>query len=74
MTKEAIMPGPAFCAASAVNTKIPVPIMAPTPSMVSWKAPSERVRDRFSALAKIASSGLMRQFMSSPVFEYWRGL
>ena len=43
---------------------------SPTPSIVSWKAPSERVRDRFSALAKIASSGLMRQFMSSPVFEY----
>jgi hypothetical protein len=29
-------------AVSAVNTKIPVPMMAPTPSMVSWKAPKER--------------------------------
>ena len=42
MTKEIIMPGPAFCAASEVSTKMPVPITAPMPSMVSWKAPSER--------------------------------
>ena len=34
--------GPAFWAASAVRTKIPVPMIAPIPSMVSWKAPSER--------------------------------
>jgi hypothetical protein len=35
MTKLTIMPGPAFCAASAVRTKIPVPMTAPMPSMVS---------------------------------------
>jgi len=74
MTNEAIIPGPAFCAASAVKTKMPVPMMAPTPSIVSWNAPSERVSDRFSALAKIASSGLMRQFMSSPVLNTARTL
>ena len=35
MMNEIIMPGPAFCAASAVRTKMPVPITAPMPSMVS---------------------------------------
>jgi hypothetical protein len=29
MMKLIIMPGPAFCAAAAVRTKIPVPMMAP---------------------------------------------
>ena len=52
--------GPAFCAASAVSTKIPVPMIAPTPSMVSWKAPSERWSDFFSAVARMASSGFTR--------------
>ena len=32
---ETIMPGPAFCAAVAVSTKIPVPITAPIPSRVN---------------------------------------
>jgi len=68
MTKLSIMPGPAFCAASAVSTKIPVPIMAPTPSMVSWKAPSERWSDFFSAVARIASSGFTRpKIMDGPL-------
>ena len=39
------MPGPAFCAATAVSTKMPVPMMAPMPSMVSWNAPSWRLSD-----------------------------
>ena len=39
---ETIMPGPAFWAAVAVRTKIPVPMTAPIPSMVSWTGPSER--------------------------------
>jgi hypothetical protein len=68
MTNEANIPGPAFCAASAVNTNMPVPMMAPTPSIMSWNPPSVRESDRFSAVARMASSGLMRQFMSSPVF------
>jgi hypothetical protein len=39
---------------------------------MSWKAPSERVRDLFSALAKIASSGLMRQFIRHlPFYKDW---
>src|SRR5690349_8518183 len=42
MTKLNIIPGPAFCAASAVSTKIPVPMMAPIPSIMTWKVPSER--------------------------------
>ena len=63
MTKLSIMPGPAFCAASAVSTKMPVPMIAPMPSMVSWNAPSERCSDFFSAVARMASSGLTRPNM-----------
>ncbi len=59
------MPGPAFWAASAVSTKMPVPMMAPMPSMVSWNGPSERCSDFFSAVARIASSGLTRHIYSS---------
>src|SRR4029079_3181666 len=58
--KLTIMPGPAFWAAVAVRTKIPVPMTAPIPSKVSWKAPSERLSDFFSAVARISSSGLTR--------------
>ncbi|MCR5875478.1 hypothetical protein LRS10_15600 [Phenylobacterium sp. J426] len=57
---DIIIPGPAFWAASAVSTKMPVPMMAPMPSMVSWNAPSDRCSDFFSAVARIASSGLTR--------------
>ena len=39
MTKAIIMPGPAFWPASAVSTKMPVPMTAPMPSMVSWIRP-----------------------------------
>ena len=61
-----IMPGPAFCAASAVSTKMPVPITAPMPSRVSWNAPSERLSDFFSAVARIASSDLIRPTSALP--------
>ena len=44
MTKLSIMPGPAFCAASAVSTKMPVPMMAPMPSMVSWNGAQRAVQ------------------------------
>ena len=54
------MPGPAFCAASAVSTKMPVPMTAPMPSIVSWNAPSDRCSDFFSAVAKMASRGFTR--------------
>src|SRR3954471_12291033 len=60
MTKLIIIAGPAFWAASAVRTKIPVPMTAPMPSSVSWKAPSERCRPFFSAVARIASSDFTR--------------
>ena len=74
MMNDTIMPGPAFWAASAVSTKMPVPMMAPMPIMVSWKAPSERLRLFFSAVARISSSGLMRRPMSVPPQERFRRL
>jgi hypothetical protein len=61
MTKATIMAGPAFWPASAVRTKIPVPMMAPMPSIVSWNAPSCRTSDFFSAVSRIFSSGFTRQ-------------
>src|SRR5712671_1219963 len=64
MTKEYIMPGPALFAATDVRTNIPVPIIAPMPSIVSENAPSERCNDFFSAVARMSSSGLMRQPMN----------
>ena len=39
---------------------MPVPMTAPMPSKVSWKAPSERLSDFFSAVARISSSDLIR--------------
>ena len=54
------MPGPAFWAAVAVRTKIPVPMTAPMPRRVNWNAPRERLSDFFSAVARIASSDLIR--------------
>src|SRR4051794_14911838 len=60
MMKLIIMPGPAFWAAVAVRTKMPVPMTAPMPSRVSWNAPRERLSDFFSAVARIASSDLIR--------------
>ena len=60
MMKLSIMPGPAFWAASAVSTKMPVPMTAPIPSMVSWNAPSDRCSPFFSAVARMASSDLTR--------------
>src|SRR3954465_541380 len=64
------MPGPAFCAAVAVRTKMPVPITAPMPSMVSWNAPSERLRLFFSAVARMASRGFTRpKIMCFPFYE-----
>ena len=64
--KETIIPGPAFCAAAAVSTKMPVPITAPMPRRVSCTAPSERCSDFFSAVATMASSGLTRQSKREP--------
>ena len=44
-TIESIMAGPAFSAAATpVNTKMPVPMMAPTPSAVRPTGPSTRLR------------------------------
>src|SRR5438128_12685212 len=70
MMNEIIMPGPAFWAAVAVRTKMPVPITAPIPSMVSWKAPSDRLRLFFSAVARMASRGLTRpKIMCFPLYR-----
>src|SRR6476661_3644579 len=60
MTNEYIIPGPALLAATAVSTKMPVPITAPMPSMVNSKAPSWRVRDRLPAVSRIRSSDFLR--------------
>ena len=63
------MPGPAFWAAVAVSTKMPVPMTAPMPSRVSWKAPSDRLSDFFSAVARMASSDFTRpKIMVFPSF------
>src|SRR4051812_36972338 len=68
MMKLIIMPGPAFWAAVAVSTKIPVPMTAPMPSRVSWKAPSERLSDFFSAVARMASRDFTRPEIMSFTF------
>jgi hypothetical protein len=60
MTKEYIMPGPALLAATAVSTKMPVPMTAPMPSIVRSNAPSWRVSDRLAAVSRIRSSGFLR--------------
>ena len=60
MTNANIIAGPAFWPASAVSTKMPVPMMAPMPSKVSWNAPSWRLSGFLSAVSKILSSGLTR--------------
>jgi hypothetical protein len=60
MTNASIRPGPAFCAPAAVSTKMPVPMTLPMPSRVSCTAPRDRCSAFFSAVARIASSGLIR--------------
>ncbi|CFR91668.1 Uncharacterised protein [Mycobacterium tuberculosis] len=44
MMNETITPGPASGTAWASTKKMPVPIVAPTPNMVSWKVPKLRLR------------------------------
>src|SRR3954462_8701606 len=66
ITKEIIMPGPALLAATAVSTKMPVPMTAPMPSMVSSNQPSWRFKPFFSAAARIMSSDLVRKFIATP--------
>jgi hypothetical protein len=45
MTKESNTAGPAFRAAAVpVSTKMPVPIMAPMPSVVRFNGPKARLR------------------------------
>src|SRR6476620_3634629 len=60
MRNEYIMPGPALLAATAVRTKMPVPMTAPMPSIVRSKALSCRDNDRLAAVARIRSSGFLR--------------
>src|SRR5450631_2525132 len=60
------MPGPAFCAASAVSTKMPVPMIAPMPSIMRCTPPSERSSVRFFAVARMSSSALTRQVFMKP--------
>jgi hypothetical protein len=65
MAKLIIIAGPALVAAVAVSTKMPVPIVPPMPSMVSWNGPRLRVNGFFCAVARIVSSDLIRQFMQT---------
>src|SRR6185436_7355494 len=65
MTKESTSPGPARSAPTAVSTKMPVPITAPTPSNMSWIGPSERSRPLRAAVSRLASTRLIRQFIAS---------
>jgi hypothetical protein len=44
---------------------MPVPIIAPMPSMVSWKAPNQRCSDFFSAVARMTSSDFTRSKIMS---------
>src|SRR5207245_1394698 len=72
-TKERMRPGPALsCAASPVSTKMPAPMMAPTPRAVRLTGPSTR-RSRFSPSisASSTSTGLtakswLRRFIPAP--------
>src|SRR5215470_3980400 len=56
MTNESVSAGPALsCAAIPVSTKMPVPMMQPTPKLVSSIGPSTR-RSRFSPDISSSSS------------------
>ena len=60
-TYESISAGPAMsCAASPVATKMPAPMIAPTPRLVSVTGPSTR-RSRFSPFisSRSSSSGFL---------------
>ena len=62
-TNESISAGPALsCAASPVRTKIPVPMIAPTPRLVRPTGPSTR-RRRFSPF--ISSRSMLRGFLAN---------
>src|SRR3712207_1427217 len=57
-------PGPASGTASVSTMKIPVPIVAPTPNIVSWNSPIERLSSPPSASGLVsvtnASTGFLR--------------
>src|SRR5436309_6049435 len=72
-TKERIRPGPALsCAASPVSTKMPAPMMAPTPRAVRLTGPStRRSRCSPSISASRTATGLtakswLRSFIPAP--------
>src|SRR5579872_5218483 len=67
-TKESIRAGPVrSCAATPVSTKMPVPMMAPTPKLESWTGPRMR-RSRFSL--RSSSSSMACGF----VWNSWLGI
>src|SRR5947199_2028719 len=62
-TKESMSAGPVLsCAAMPVNTKMPVPIMAPMPRQLNWIGPRIR-RSRFSP--SISSSRSLMGFFAN---------
>src|SRR5439155_1693886 len=62
-TYESMSAGPAtLCAAAPVATKMPAPMMAPTPRLVSWTGPRTR-RSRFSPA--ISSNSWLRDLVAN---------
>src|SRR5688572_1100515 len=51
IANESPTPGPASGTAELSTTKMPVPIVAPTPKMVSWNSPIDRSRWPCSGIA-----------------------
>ncbi len=62
-TNESIRAGPALsCAATPVRTKIPVPMIAPTPRLVRPTGPSTRFSRPFPS---ISSRSMLRGFLAN---------
>ena len=70
MAKETITAGPAsWAAARPVITKMPAPMMQPTPSDVSATGPSTRCRRCSPA---ISASSISRSFLANMCFQLMR--
>src|SRR6266850_7279123 len=70
ITNDSIRAGPVVSwAALPVRTKMPVPMMAPTPRLVSWTGPRTR-RNRFSPF--ISSMRRLRGFVANSLFAIQR--
>src|SRR6185437_10402483 len=76
MMNDRTTAGPAFCAATCpVSTKMPVPMIAPMPSVVRFRAPSTRFR-LLSVVASVCSAVMLlrrNRFMRAPAV-WWDGV